>query len=486
MKKFHPPIAQTLLLLFILIMLSCSKDSDLLSEFAILEDGKEINEFSSDSENAENSESDESDEEAENAENNSESTEPDPISNEEDNPPVTGNKAQAVNLQVYGVVGDGVTDDSNAIQAALDSGNDLIADPNSTFLVSRELVADTPGDQFVYWENSQIIVSTQDIRVFNVDKPSGLMSMENLTIDGNKLAYAGLIAESPVNLFNIDTKYLMNFSNTAYAILIRINGGGNTGDSIVDGCDCMDVDSAVNDNKIGNTKGAARCYQVVWSGSFPANPVTVTMKNATLTDVYAEDGDVLSVIDGPGGVGLTNNRVIFKNLVIQNWGRRAMKGLSGGIVFKDCTFNVTNANDPRLHNSSNLGPSGIIAFGNNVQNQRAENVVIDGCTFNGNGAGYQDSWNLVIFGRANNGKIVNSTLNNACDLAYYQYPGDMEICNVHFGPKSYLYDYNIYDIEGTLKIGSNVTYIEPTWNRLDSYGSSSHPGTLAYDNINCQ
>ena len=56
---------------------------------------------------------------------------------------LTDRFADTVNVKDFGAVGDGVTDDTAAIQAALDSGNSITA--NGTFLLSSPLVATTAG-----------------------------------------------------------------------------------------------------------------------------------------------------------------------------------------------------------------------------------------------------------------------------------------------------------------------------------------------------
>ena len=53
---------------------------------------------------------------------------------------------RGVNVKDFGAVGDGVTDDTAAIQAAIDTGND-ISFPDGTYLVSSQITINTAGQQ---------------------------------------------------------------------------------------------------------------------------------------------------------------------------------------------------------------------------------------------------------------------------------------------------------------------------------------------------
>lgn len=399
-----------------------------------------------------------------------------------------------VNLKTFGVVGDGVTDDTRSIQLALNSGNNLVADPGLTFLVSpnASLAYNTAlsvfngGDQTIDWNGGIMTTnnSGDDMRFLLIDKPSGKLLMDNLTIDGNGKADRGLFSETPVSLLNVDVRNLVGSSaHIAYGIGARVGfskGKSNQGDSLFVGCDISNITSDKNDNKVGNASGAVRSLQFTWS-SEPITPVTVTFKDAILTDVWGEDGDHIVVGQGKFSMKSNSSRVVFDNLYVTQWARRGVKGIADNITIQNCFFEATpmRGRDPNYPGSSNLGPAGIISFSNYVHlsSVLGNNQSIINTRIKGANAGFNDSWDVVTFNNAENGLVKNCTFENGAMLRFGvtssgSSSGNHQVINTKFGNGGYINDVGFSSssqVVGTLKIDKDNTYIESDWNKLDSY-----------------
>lgn len=99
-----------------------------------------------------------------------------------------------VNVVDYGATGDGTTDDTSAVQAAIATGQSVFF-PKGTYLISDQLTVETTG-QMLVGDGLQTVIknsTTSDIIIYvggssNVDK----VQIKDLTIEGNALTTYGL------------------------------------------------------------------------------------------------------------------------------------------------------------------------------------------------------------------------------------------------------------------------------------------------------
>jgi hypothetical protein len=453
---------------FFITFSSCSADSDLFADALQNEISKDL-----DKETEEENESEEENEEQE-EENEEQEEETNP---EESENPTTG----GVNFNEFGVVGDGVSDDTAALQAALDSGKDLVSNSGLTFKVSSTININKDGDQSVDWNGSTISVAQNNLVTFIITKPNGsMLTMSRLLIEGNSLAQDGFQINSPIAFDDVDVRNLFSATNAPQAFVVNFDEEFTKNSTMVN-CDCTGLNGR-NNNVIGDAIGASRCLSFYASG-IPNNKSTFTLRDFKFGEVWSEDGDVIEILDSlfedtGHDIGETYTALIIDTGSISNWGRRGVKGTGGGYHIKNVVFNPANASNRNLPSSSKLGPSGIIAMGHTYFPAGsgstgtygiASGGIIENCVFNGSTYDKQ-----VIITRSDNMIFRNNKLNSGADLQFQQNPRKISICNNEFGPGSIIYEQgavyspNVSDI----KINSDNTFVETDYNKLKNWKST--------------
>ena len=133
----------------------------------------------------------------------------------------TGRYSETVSVKDYGAVGDEITDDTAAIQAALDSGALSVFVPTGVYIVSSTLLLKTRGQRLYgeggnyyfagtrqwygsilkYTGSANIVLKCSPVVATGV--PLVAASVENISIDGNGLATIGLYIEAAIQcIFN--------------------------------------------------------------------------------------------------------------------------------------------------------------------------------------------------------------------------------------------------------------------------------------------
>ena len=145
-----------------------------------------------------------------------------------------------VTPQMYGAVGDGVADDTEAIQAAINS-NDRVFIPDGTYMVSSPLVVD--DTTYLFGGVNSIIKASAEMECIiknseNVAFVNQNFSVKDITLEGNHLAQKGLFLYKismehyaavdglKVNNCTADGVHL-NLCQTSSFYNIRVTGCGN-------------------------------------------------------------------------------------------------------------------------------------------------------------------------------------------------------------------------------------------------------------------
>lgn len=139
-----------------------------------------------------------------------------------------------VSVKTYGAVGDGVTDDTTAIQSTISNANngEIIAFPRGTYLVSNLTFANNSN---IWFQNCKFLRKSGSTGVF-INSGTGSILYGNLEIDGNKQEYTPNKALIGISLQD---------DSVCYA---RIYSHDNAGHGIVVGSNCIVHNPKSNDN----------------------------------------------------------------------------------------------------------------------------------------------------------------------------------------------------------------------------------------------
>lgn len=137
-----------------------------------------------------------------------------------------------VSVKDYGAVGDGVTDDTAAIVAALAVGHDVMF-PDGTYKLSPSVVQNIAnnGYQRIYGDGN-VTLSVNLATSIDLFSFAGPVALENLTIDFNasncRYAFKWAASVGHVRISNVRVRNLKDVDTTTGSITFWVNPTGNT------------------------------------------------------------------------------------------------------------------------------------------------------------------------------------------------------------------------------------------------------------------
>lgn len=293
-----------------------------------------------------------------------------------------------VNFSTYGAVGNGIADDTAALNAALAAETNLIADPGATFKISNKLLIETRSNQVIEWNNSEILCATRyvDDGIIKIKKGAsngGTTTMNNLVLNGNNVLVRGIYIETRVVFNNVTVTNLNQGSQGTVSpagIYVRVK---NDADSFgtwefndVTVTNLVGTSSGPNSNCVvaSNTDGSVNGILWYWDVK-PTTQTIVTWNNLYVDGMWGDDGGGVFINDNVG-MKTSTSKHVFNNSTINNCERRALKGFSSNMEFNNVTFEDALPSDPNIQCGT---ISGLVVFGSS---QRA-NIHFDNCTFIG-------------------------------------------------------------------------------------------------------
>lgn len=388
-------------------------------------------------------------------------------------------RAPQVNFSEYGAVGDGITDDTQALQNALNAESDLIAESGSTFLVTKTLNIDTQNNQVIEWNGSTMTTSTANLTFMEIDKRAvngGSTTMNNLLINARNVGMRGVRVLSRSVLNNIDG---IDYGQTAAAgnspthiIAEFFNNDADThGDWIFDGCD---VDGLLGFGSFCDYLdgiGAANGYLVYWR-AVPTTATTITYKNGSSMNGYGPDGQNVGVFSA-GGVDVSNTlaSTVFDNITTSGFDRRGWKLFCGNVTVKNSTINAglfSDGNDKWDGVCTGIGglvpaggltdSSGLVAVGSGSGSNGGENIVFENVTFNGVASNGDD--NRVIPIDTDEMYFRNCTFNGGASIAMTRSIGNIDVCSTTFNSGSGISAYNQGSDRGQIRLDTDNIYAD--------------------------
>jgi hypothetical protein len=367
--------------------------------------------------------------------------------------------AQA-NFSTYGAVGNGVADDTAALQSALDNEPNLIADANSTFRITSQLDIDAVSNQIIDWNNSTVVAANSMnpcIRISKLTSNGGTTAMSNLVMDGNDVATRGIYSETRVVFNNVSVKDFNQGgqgNSSAAGFFFRVKDDADSmGEWTMNDCSVTNLVGAsigptTNCVVASNVDGSVNGVLFYWDVA-PTTETILTWNNLNVDGMWGDDGGGV-FINNAEGLENTTSKQIFNGGSIKNCERRALKGFSSNMEFNNVTFESPISTNPNIQCGT---VSGMVVFGG----RQRENIFFDGCTFIG--TPYEGR---VIPISLNNWSIKNSLFVGGAYIdmtnqsAVGVYNGLIE-CN-DFGSQGLIKEYTDSTnwTDGTIGIGGNL------------------------------
>jgi hypothetical protein len=322
--------------------------------------------------------------------------------------------AQTVSVKDFGAVGDGVTDDTLAVQAAIDyavsAGSDLIISSGVYMIVASRGIDELPGSRpgrglFIDGPLQFICESDVEFKLFPsaLNNPSILTirNTENVLVDGGtwtgeRFTHLGTTGEggaligvtccSNVIIRNAYGRNAWGDGFAAYSFpaktvpesgsgytsapTVAITGGGGSGATAI----------AVLGNGTYGTPGTIHRFTMLSYGSGYTSEPTVTLTGgggtgAVTKAIVSYDGRIV-------GIAIVNSQICknttFDNCRIVKSGRNNLTvGAVDGLTIRGCLFQSADRIAPKF--GIDIEPDG--------NQESARNILIENCTFKDNAVG---------------------------------------------------------------------------------------------------
>lgn len=263
-------------------------------------------------------------------------------------------------MPIAGAAGNGTTNDTVALQNWINSGSPGGSSGPSgteTYLVSSQLNFTNSGNQTCDFKGATIFINNVFKNLILVNKPSGRLTLNNLTIEGNFKLEEGINVDSIMDSNNLTIKNILSGVNRGNAIGIRIEinansprqyGTYNFNNTVIDY-----VDAVSNATTIGGGDGAARAVIHRWN--YNQGNVIINFNGGTFTNIWGVDGDCIQTEDNQQSAP-NNSYLRFYDINFGNFTRRHAKVTSGNTEFHRCNFICPDANHPRVIGHTNFNP----------------------------------------------------------------------------------------------------------------------------------
>lgn len=230
-----------------------------------------------------------------------------------------------VSVKDFGAVGDGVTDDTKAIQKAIDSKKKLLFE-DGTFLITSTLTI--PSNKHIKGEQAVIRTTMKGTAIkVKGDK----IKIEGLELDGASRAIHGLWIENGSNI-KILNCLLHGFYGTNKEQANAIYLASGVRNVLIENCKIADVDAPLN-GRIGDLFGSCQ-------GILAMKVYNCVIRNCTFDNVKSEeDGDCIQVFSGRIGENRWDESTVsIDGCTFKNIWHRAIKLQGSNCHVSNCAI----------------------------------------------------------------------------------------------------------------------------------------------------
>ncbi|MEH7483142.1 right-handed parallel beta-helix repeat-containing protein [Neobacillus drentensis] len=296
----------------------------------------------------------------------------------------TGSQSKKVNEKInpvdYGAVGDGITDDTVALQEWLNAPGKNKVLKNGTFKITEGLTS-TENGRTIKTDGAVIVAEKTDIIILTV---TGNKNKISVKLNGNNKAAGGVLikgAGSEVTNSKIENIYGRN--HVAYGIRSETSGGIRVENNIIN-----NIHSTSN-GIFGDSIGASRAIFI--SSTQVATSMNI-VKNNSIIGVTGEEGDAIQFLFNGGTKAFLDAKGIIQGNTIKNCSRRAIKVQASNVkVLNNTHSNTLSINF--LPNALNLidiiHSNNVIVQGNTLDARSFQGISLNGDSTN-------KSYNIVV------------------------------------------------------------------------------------------
>jgi len=249
--------------------------------------------------------------------------------------PLTTTNAATIDVKLapYYALGDGVSDDTNAIQAAIDENpNSVILLKNGTFKITNYLTL--KNRRILKGENGTLLYSSANCgTMISCDSNVDIL---NLAINGNNQATMGISVLPNESYIFVSNCELFNFAGNSNRPAYGIQICNSTSDITIFDTSIHDIDGGA-DGIMGNYIGANR-------GILIGSTIRTIIDRCKIYNIGPwEDGDCIHVQTDPSDV-------IIRGSEFYNFKKRAVKVQASGVVVTNnlisCDYAVDGIDAP--------------------------------------------------------------------------------------------------------------------------------------------
>lgn len=265
-----------------------------------------------------------------------------------------------VSVKDFGAVGDGVTDDTAAIQAAIDSGAHEIVFASGVYSISEAITEASSDSLTIVGEEATITTAVDGLAMFDLVGLDNL-KIVGLTFDGNDSGQRGVATDGNVSIErcvfkNFATK--TSFCAAVYLFYPSLSAG-EIRYANISNCSFKDF-GGEESGTVGAALGATRAIYIR-QPTLETAGVTINIHDNYFDSIFGREGDIIQITTSltkqSGGL----DRVTISNNYFGGSNRRALKIQSWNVTVENNHFETIDPSHPK-YGLDGQGGAGIISF----------------------------------------------------------------------------------------------------------------------------